>query len=227
MFDIFNVSLQTILIFSFFVLTLVGFGIFLWLKSRKKSSVGTTPPLPTTQPIQQPIQQPTQSRTSSVGTTQHSTTSAKPPVIDAAVLVGVLPDAIKVTIESDDPNLRNFSDTYYYSFSVKVDPKFRTWSWTLDSVKAPGGNGDRGEIRAQLDYSNEEGKWNLSLNTGDPYPEPPVLLRATTGPLDKWDSVWGAKWTRKPLGTIDSKRAFVMPIIKVSPIGTGVIAPWT
>ena len=218
-------KLRTILIVSFGVLTVVV--LVIWLTSTsKKSLVGTT-------------QQPT---TSSVGTTQQptqSTTSAKPPapvvaplavrVIDAAVLVGVLPDAIDVTIESDEPDLRRFSGTYYYSFSVDFDdPKFRTWAWTLDSVAAPGGNGYRGETRAQLAYGNEDGKWDLTLNTGDPYPEPPVLLRATTGPLNPWSSVWGAKWTRvEPLGTTDSKRPLVMPLIKVSARGTGVIALWT
>ena len=150
-------------------------------------------------------------------------------VIDAAALVGVLPDAIDVTIESDEPDLRRFSGTYYYSFSVGFgDARVKSWAWTLDSVAAPGGNGDRGKTRAQLDYSNGDVKWNLSLNTGDPYPAPPVLLRATTGPLDLWISAWGAKWIRvEPLRTIDSKRPLVMPLIKVSARGTGVIAPWT
>ncbi len=105
-------------------------------------------------------------------------------VIDAAALVGVLPDAIEVTIESEEPDLRGFSGTYYYSFSVGFgwDPRIRSWAWTLDSVAAPGGNGYRGKTRAQLSYGNKEGTWDLSLNTGDPYPAPPVLLRATTGP---------------------------------------------
>ena len=154
----------------------------------------------------------------------------KPEVVDVAVLVGVLPDAIDVRIESDDPVLRGFSGTYYYSFSVSRgwDPRIGSWAWTLDSVAAPGGNGYRGETRAQLSYSNEEGKWNLSLNTLDPYPQPSVLFRATTGPLDKWNSVWGAKWIRiEPLSTIDSKRTFDMPLIKVSARGSGVIAQWT
>jgi hypothetical protein len=151
-------------------------------------------------------------------------------LIDAAALVGVLPDAIDVTIESEEPDLRRFSGTYYYSFSVGFgwDPRIRSWAWTLDSVAAPGGNGYRGKTRAQLSYGNKEGTWDLSLNTGDPYPAPPVLLRATTGPLDQWSSVWGAKWTRvEPLGTTDSKRPLAMPLIKVSARGTGVIAQWT
>jgi hypothetical protein len=151
-------------------------------------------------------------------------------IIDAAALVGVLPDAIDVTIESDEPDLRGFSGTYYYSFSVEFpwDPRISSWSWTLDSATAPGGNGYRGKTRAQLSYGNKEGTWDLSLNTGDPYPAPPVLLRAKTGPLDQWSSVWGAKWTRvEPLGTTDSKRPLVMPLIKVSARGTGVIAQWT
>jgi hypothetical protein len=151
-------------------------------------------------------------------------------VIDAAALVGVLPDAIDVTIESDEPDLRRFSGTYYYSFSVGFgwDPRIRSWAWTLDSVAAPGGNGYRGKTRAQLSYGNKEGTWDLSLNTGDPYPAPPVLLRATTGPLDQWSSVWRAKWTRvEPLGTTDSKRPLAMPLIKVRARGTGVIAQWT
>ena len=151
-------------------------------------------------------------------------------IIDAAALVGVLPDAIDVTIESEEPDLRRFSGTYYYSFSVEFpwDPRIRSWAWTLDSVAAPGGNGYRGKTRAQLSYGNKEGTWDLSLNTGDPYPAPPVLLRATTGPLDQWSSVWRAKWTRvEPLGTTDSKRPLAMPLIKVSARGTGVIAQWT
>ena len=150
-------------------------------------------------------------------------------VIEAAALVGVLPDAIDVTIESDDPELTKFSGTYYYSFSVGFgDPRIRSWAWTLDSVAAPGGNGYRGKTRAQLSYGNKDGTWELSLNAGDPYPAPPVLLRATTGPLDRWSSVWGAKWIRvEPLSTIDSKRPLVMPLIKVSARGTGVIASWT
>jgi hypothetical protein len=153
----------------------------------------------------------------------------KTQVVDAASLVLVLPDAIDVTIESDDPDLRGFSGTYYYSFSSGFqDPRIGAWAWTLDSVAAPGGNEYRGKTRGQLSYSNDDGKWNLSLNTGDPYPEPPVLLRATTGPLDKWSSVWSAKWVRvEPLGTIDSKRPLAMPLIKVSARGTGVVAPWT
>jgi hypothetical protein len=149
-------------------------------------------------------------------------------VVDAAALVGVLPHAIDVIIESDEPDLRGFSGTYYYSFSVTFpwDPRIRSWAWTLDSVAAPGGNGHRGETRAQLSYLNEDGKWQLSLNSGDPYPEHPVLLRATTGPLDKWNSVWGAKWTRvEPIGTMSDRLA--MPLIKVSARGTGVIAQWT
>jgi hypothetical protein len=147
-------------------------------------------------------------------------------VIDAAALVGVLPDAVDVAIESDDPDLRKFSGTYYYSVSGSFgDPRIRSWAWTLDSVAAPGGNAYRGETRAQLSYGNDSGKWTLSLNTLAPYPEPPVLLRATTGPLRTWDSVWGAKWIRvEPLSTIDSKRPLVMPLIKVRARGTGVIA---
>ena len=155
----------------------------------------------------------------------------KPEVVDVAVLVGVLPDAIDVTIESDEPDLRGLSGTYYYSFSVGFgwDPRIRSWAWTLDSVAAPGGSVPRGKTRAQLEYSNEDGKWDLSLNSGDPYPEPPGLLRATTGPLDKWNSVWGAKWTRvEPIGTMSERqRQLVMPLIKVKARGTGVIAPWT
>ena len=148
--------------------------------------------------------------------------------VSAAELVGVLPDAIDVTIESDDPELTKFSGTYYYSFSVGFgDPRISSWSWTLDSVAAPGGNGYRGVTRAQLEYSNDDGRWGLSLNTGDPYPEPPVLLRATTGELDRWSSVWSANWTRvEPLSTIDSKRPLAMPRIKVSARGAGVISRW-
>jgi hypothetical protein len=106
-------------------------------------------------------------------------------IMDAASLVGVLPDAIDVTIESDEPDLRGFSGTYYYSFSVTFpwDPRIRSWAWTLDS----------------------------------------------TGPLDKWNSVWGAKWTRvEPIGTMSERqRRLAMPLIKVSARGTGVIAQWT
>ncbi len=138
---------------------------------------------------------------------------------------------IDVTIESDEPDLRGLSGTYYYSFSVGFgwDPSIRSWAWTLDSVAAPGGNGYRGKTRAELSYGNVEGKWDLSLNTGDPYPDSPGLLRATTGPLDKWNSVWGAKWTRvEPIGTMSERqRLLAMPIIKVSARGSGVIAPWT
>ena len=244
MFNIKNVKPRTILIVSFFVLTVVGIGIFLLLKSTtKKSSVGTTPLL-TTQPTQQPTTKPTTQPTTQP-TTKPTTQStifvqspaqaqvvdifAKPPeqVVDAAVLVRVLPDTIKVTIESDDPKLKNFSDAYYYSFSSVVegdDPKVSSWSWTLDDRQAPGGIGYRGKIRAQLNYNNKYGEWDLNIKKENPsYPEPPFLLRATTGPLDKWNSVWGATWTIEALGTTE----FAMPIIKLSAIGTGVIARWT
>jgi hypothetical protein len=148
--------------------------------------------------------------------------------INAAELVGVLPDAIDVTIESDEPELAKFSGTYYYSFSVgSGDPRIKSWAWTLDAVAAPGGNGYRGVTRAQLAYGNDDGRWDLSLKTGDPYPAPPVLLRATTGALDRWSSVWSANWTRvEPLRTTDLKRALAMPRIKVSAHGSGVISRW-
>ena len=193
-------------------------------------------PLPSVPPPVPPLVPPATTMPPLAVSTPHSLVTAPAnfaprAVVDAAALVGVLPDAIDVTIESDEPDLRGFSGTYYYSFSVRFpwDPRIRSWAWTLDSVAAPGGNGYRGETRAQLSYLNEDGKWQLSLNTGDPYPEPPVLLRATTGPLDKWNSVWGAKWTRvEPIGTMSERqRRLAMPLIKVSARGTGVIAQWT
>jgi hypothetical protein len=223
-----------------FVGVLVGLLVFAFVGGRSpvQKDAGPAPPTVTTMPV--PPQVP-------AATTMPATAQPLPMphslvpenvdfapravrLIDAAVLVGVLPDAIDVTIESDEPDLRGFSGTYCYSFSVGFgwDPRIRSWAWTLDSVAAPGGNGYRGKTRAQLSYGNKEGTWDLSLNTGDPYPAPPVLLRATTGPLDQWSSVWGAKWTRvEPLGTTDSKRPLAMPLIKVSARGTGVIAQWT
>jgi hypothetical protein len=219
-----------------FVGVLVGLLVFAFVGGRSpvQKEAGPVPPAVTTMPVPPatttpatapPLQMPHSLVPENVEFAPRAVR-----LIDAAALVGVLPDAIDVTIESEEPDLRRFSGTYYYSFSVGFgwDPRIRSWAWTLDSVAAPGGNGYRGKTRAQLSYGNKEGTWDLSLNAGDPYPAPPVLLRATTGPLDQWSSVWGAKWTRvEPLGTTDSKRPLAMPLIKVSARGTGVIAQWT